>query len=114
MFKFCIITETKISFLNFYILQFTIVAQKCIHTNIVYCRWGEVIPLLFINGTSSVVILSQPTRRYNDSVIMIEELVKLGEFLIATQQRKLCLPLPPIKLSFHLLMTKLAAIIIMQ
>eukprot|EP00118_Oscarella_pearsei_P003893 m.16192 g.16192 ORF g.16192 m.16192 type:complete len:338 (+) comp26774_c0_seq2:831-1844(+) len=47
--------------------------------------WGEVIPLHFtlgstgLNKTTDVVILSQPSRRYNHSVEMIGELVKLGE-----------------------------------
>lgn len=37
------------------------------------------IPLIFVNSTADVVILSQPTRRYNESVAMIEELRKLGK-----------------------------------
>lgn len=46
-------------------------------------RWGEVIPLLFIGNISStkVVIMSQPTRRYTDSVQMIPELLQLGKDL---------------------------------
>ncbi|XP_077988566.1 protein TTE1956-like [Glandiceps talaboti] len=43
-------------------------------------RWGEVIPLYFTWNSSQtkVVILSQPTRRYNDSMEMIPELLRVG------------------------------------
>lgn len=43
-------------------------------------RWGEVIPMLFVSNMSNVryVVLSQPTRRYVQSVAMIPELTKLG------------------------------------
>jgi len=43
-------------------------------------RWGEVIPLLFINATRKVrvVIFSQPTRRYNETLKMTTELTNLG------------------------------------
>jgi len=41
--------------------------------------WGEVIPLHFIRPTHiPVVILSQPSRRYHNSVVMIPELLSLG------------------------------------
>ena len=44
--------------------------------------WGEVIPLHFIApylpSTSKLMVLSQPERRYADSVSMIPELLKLG------------------------------------
>lgn len=41
--------------------------------------WGEVIPLHFIQPTHiPIVILSQPSRRYNNSVSMIPELLSLG------------------------------------
>ena len=44
--------------------------------------WGEVIPLYFIQPTvTPVVILSQPSRRYYNSVIMIPELLSLGASL---------------------------------
>ena len=44
--------------------------------------WGEVIPLHFIQPTHiPVVILSQPSRRYHNSIIMIPELLSLGESL---------------------------------
>ena len=47
--------------------------------------WGEVIPLYFtlgatgLNKTTKVVVLSQPSRRYNHSIEMIGELTKLGQ-----------------------------------
>ncbi|KAK3098992.1 hypothetical protein FSP39_024996 [Pinctada imbricata] len=45
-------------------------------------RWGEVIPLHFIPGNlTEIVILSHPSRRYSDDVSMIPELLKLGEDL---------------------------------
>ena len=41
--------------------------------------WGEVIPLHFVQpNTTPIVVLSQPSRRYYNSVIMIPELLKLG------------------------------------
>lgn len=44
--------------------------------------WGEVIPLHFIQPTHTpVVILSQPSRRYYNSAIMIPELLSLGASL---------------------------------
>lgn len=45
-------------------------------------RWGEVIPLLFVESIANirVVIISQPTRRYTDDVSMIPELLKLGKY----------------------------------
>lgn len=45
-------------------------------------RWGEVVPLYFTKGTlsySKVIVLSQPSRRYTDSVQMIPELTHLGK-----------------------------------
>ncbi len=49
-------------------------------------RWGEVIPLHFITPylpqSASVIVLSQPNRRYTDSVSMIPELLTLGKFSI--------------------------------
>ncbi|CAI7992078.1 hypothetical protein GBAR_LOCUS919 [Geodia barretti] len=47
-------------------------------------RWGEVIPLHFIlphSPLTRVMVLSQPSRRYNDSVAMIPELLQLGHDL---------------------------------
>lgn len=47
-------------------------------------RWGEVVPLYFTKSAlsqSKVIILSQPSRRYTDSVQMIPELTQLGESL---------------------------------
>ncbi|XP_033750168.1 protein CA_C1420-like [Pecten maximus] len=43
-------------------------------------RWGEVIPLYFIPNLSriKVVVMSQPSRRYTESVAMIPELTELG------------------------------------
>lgn len=44
-------------------------------------RWGEIVPLYFIKpllNTTKVVILSQPSRRYTQSVLMIPELQNLG------------------------------------
>ncbi|XP_045216543.2 protein CA_C1420-like isoform X2 [Mercenaria mercenaria] len=51
--------------------------------NSISLRWGEVIPLLFVGNMSisKIVILSQPTRRYTDSVHMIPELIQLGNDL---------------------------------
>ena len=55
-------------------------------------RWGEVIPLYFVLPSLPVptatrtVILSQPNRRYTESVQMIPELLSLGE---ASQCRSL-------------------------
>ena len=44
--------------------------------------WGEVIPLHFIAPhlppTSKLMVISQPERRYTDSVAMIPELLQLG------------------------------------
>ncbi|XP_060607670.1 protein CA_C1420-like [Ruditapes philippinarum] len=49
--------------------------------NSIPLRWGEVIPLLLSgnSSTTKIVILSQPTRRYSDSVKMIPELLQLGD-----------------------------------
>ena len=48
-------------------------------------KWGEVIPLHFITphlpSHSQVMVISQPNRRYNDSVQMIPELTNLGTHL---------------------------------
>ena len=47
-------------------------------------RWGEVVPLYFTKNAlsqSKAIILSQPSRRYTDSVQMIPELTHLGESL---------------------------------
>ena len=47
-------------------------------------RWGEVVPLIFAKATlnkTKVLIISQPSRRYNDSVTMIPELQQLGQHL---------------------------------
>ncbi|KAL9985097.1 hypothetical protein ACROYT_G007462 [Oculina patagonica] len=47
-------------------------------------RWGEIVPLYFtksILNRSKVIILSQPSRRYTDSVEMIPELRHLGKSL---------------------------------
>ncbi|XP_038073874.1 uncharacterized protein LOC119741974 [Patiria miniata] len=46
-------------------------------------RWGEVIPLSFVRSleTMKVAVISQPSRRYNDSVQMIPELLHLGAVL---------------------------------
>lgn len=46
-------------------------------------RWGEVIPLHFLYSSSlspsvKAIILSQPNRRYTQSVEMIPELLTLG------------------------------------
>lgn len=47
-------------------------------------RWGEVIPLHFLlpslPTTTRVLIVSQPNRRYTESVEMIPELLTLGTF----------------------------------
>lgn len=58
-------------------------------------RWGEVVPLWFMrsyiaNGTGAGgappqgLVLSQPARRYNDSVAMVPELLSLGAALRAS------------------------------
>ena len=49
-------------------------------------RWGEVVPLYFTKGvlglpSTKAIILSQPSRRYTESVKMIPELRHLGESL---------------------------------
>jgi len=47
-------------------------------------RWGEIVPLYFtknILSRSKVIVLSQPSRRYTDSVEMIPELRHLGKNL---------------------------------
>ncbi|XP_022096623.1 uncharacterized protein LOC110982489 [Acanthaster planci] len=46
-------------------------------------RWGEVVPLSFVPTleTTKVAVISQPSRRYNDSVQMIPELLHLGALL---------------------------------
>ena len=45
-------------------------------------RWGEVIPLHFLTPSllshSQIMIISQPSRRYKDSVSMVPELLTLG------------------------------------
>ncbi|XP_072051388.1 protein TTE1956-like [Amphiura filiformis] len=44
-------------------------------------KWGEVIPLKFLGNlthSTKVIILSQPSRRYTDTVEMIPELLDLG------------------------------------
>ena len=54
--------------------------------------WGEVIPLHFIAPhlppTAKLIVISQPQRRYTDSVSMIPELLKLGIFIIISQTSK--------------------------
>ena len=49
--------------------------------------WGEVIPLHFIAPhlppTAKLIVISQPQRRYTDSVSMIPELLKLGIIIIS-------------------------------
>ncbi|XP_064390780.1 protein TTE1956-like isoform X2 [Halichondria panicea] len=45
--------------------------------------WGEVIPLHFLLGGARVVVLSQPNRRYTDSVQMIPELLEMGTSLFS-------------------------------
>lgn len=43
-------------------------------------RWGEVIPLYFMQSQHArVVILSQPLRRYDSDVAMVPELLQLGK-----------------------------------
>eukprot|EP00884_Botryococcus_braunii_P011358 jgi/Botrbrau1/20222/Bobra.31_1s0019.1 len=48
-------------------------------------KWGEVIPLHFVGqptlDLTKVVILSQPSRRYDHAVDMIPELLRLGDSL---------------------------------
>ena len=47
-------------------------------------RWGELIPLSFLNATlaaSSVVVMGQPTRRFTDEVPMVAEELALGAAL---------------------------------
>ncbi len=44
--------------------------------------WGEVIPLHFLVGGAKVVVVSQPNRRYTDSVEMIPELLELGIYIM--------------------------------
>ena len=57
------------------------IANNCITFSL---RWGEVIPLYFMQSQRSrVVILSQPSRRYNSDVAMIPELLQLGRTLQA-------------------------------
>ncbi len=50
-------------------------------------RWGEVIPLHFLlpflPSTLHTMFLSQPNRRYSESVQMIPELLTLGEHMHA-------------------------------
>ena len=44
--------------------------------------WGEVIPLHFLTPSllshSQIMVISQPSRRYDDSVSMVPELLTLG------------------------------------
>jgi aromatic ring-opening dioxygenase LigB subunit len=47
-------------------------------------RWGEVVPLSFMSkwlNHSQTIVMSQPSRRYTDSVEMIPELLDLGATL---------------------------------
>lgn len=47
-------------------------------------RWGELIPLSFLNATlnaTALVVLGQPTRRQTDEVAMVPELLALGAAL---------------------------------
>ena len=47
-------------------------------------RWGEVIPLSFLNatlGSTSLVVLGQPARRQTEEVAMVPELLSLGRAL---------------------------------
>lgn len=44
-------------------------------------RWGELIPLSFLNQTlnrTELVVMGQPTRRYTEEVAMVPELLSLG------------------------------------
>lgn len=54
-------------------------------------RWGEVVPLYFTKNAlneGKVIILSQPSRRYTDSVQMIPELTRLGAGLFDILQSR--------------------------
>ena len=47
-------------------------------------QWGEVVPLIFAKAAmnkTKVAIVSQPSRRYSESVAMIPELQQLGQHL---------------------------------
>ena len=48
-------------------------------------RWGEIVPLAFLNATlragATVIVLSQPTRRYTEAAAMVPELQRLGRVL---------------------------------
>ncbi|MFW9991518.1 MAG: hypothetical protein ACFFD4_05625 [Candidatus Odinarchaeota archaeon] len=45
-------------------------------------RWGEAVPLWFIkNVDAKYVVMSQPTRRYDQALSMIPELLELGKYL---------------------------------
>ena len=49
-------------------------------------RWGELIPLSFLNATlnaTALVVLGQPTRRQTDEVAMVPELLALGAALFS-------------------------------
>jgi len=53
-------------------------------------RWGELIPLSFLNATlanSAVVVMGQPTRRYTDEVPMAAEELALGAALFDYLER---------------------------
>lgn len=52
--------------------------------SVLFFSWGEVIPLLFVKDLrySKVVIMSQPSRRYDESVSMVPELLSLGIFYL--------------------------------
>ena len=57
------------------------------HTNrdlrLCWGRWGEVIPIHFMHSKHArLVILSQPSRRYDNDVVMIPELLQLGRYNI--------------------------------
>eukprot|EP00731_Ephydatia_muelleri_P015609 Em0009g33a len=50
-------------------------------------RWGEVIPLYFMQSQhAQVMIVSQPSRRYNSDVAMVPELLQLGKQLYTILQ----------------------------
>ena len=75
--SFNINSNNNMSFVCFY--QVSI--KKSINDDHCHCRWGEVIPLHFLADgldATKVMILSQPSRRYNHTLEMISELLDLG------------------------------------
>jgi len=66
---------------NFSTYTLHFIVNNNFHCKLVFCRWGETIPLSFLSGLNctKIMILSQPSIRYTEPVDMIPHLLNLGK-----------------------------------